>query len=568
VVKTSVTTAVGFMSFALSPLGPVRAFGVFTAAGIIFCMLFSLTAVPAMLVLVNPRRFVVRRPDAVATTPLAARLFARLGASVGRARYVVIVAALAVIAVAPFGLRRVTVQDSWINGFAADSEFYRATQDFNEQFLGTHVLLLRVDTEHEVLQGKIPGADIDHHEVMVPGDVLDDPHRLIDQQIFVLTEAAMRETEAEVQEGNLPKRRRGSWKGLIVGATREGDRLVLAAERRSGSPVAFLRPAPDEMLHYYVRIEPLATEDVIHRIGALESFIEGRRDLTVGGVIGTASYLATTNYMARGLKEDTYVVPHSSEKIRWLWGQYKRIRGQERLQQVVDPAYGRSLVTVFLKNANFVDVQALMDAIRDYERQHLAPQGISVGFAGDVAVSQTLIRAIVDTQVWSLGGSLIGILAIATLMSLARRGTGVVRSLGWGLLSVLPCAVAVLVNFAVMGWTGMPLGVATSMFAGMTLGIGVDYAIHLLERYRLARRQGLSQEEAVADTVAITGPAVFVDAVAVALGFGILTLSQVPANARLGALVVLSIAGCLAATLLLLPALLRLGSRRRLAVAS
>ncbi len=38
VVKTSVTTAIGFLSFALSPLGPVQAFGLFTAVGIIFCM--------------------------------------------------------------------------------------------------------------------------------------------------------------------------------------------------------------------------------------------------------------------------------------------------------------------------------------------------------------------------------------------------------------------------------------------------------------------------------------------------------------------------------------------------
>ena len=36
-----------------------------------------------------------------------------------------------------------------------------------------------------------------------------------------------------------------------------------------------------------------------------------------------------------------------------------------------------------------------------------------------------------------------------------------------------------------MGWLGTPLGVATSMFASMSVGIGVDYAIHLLDRYRL-----------------------------------------------------------------------------------
>ncbi len=46
------------------------------------------------------------------------------------------------------------------------------------------------------------------------------------------------------------------------------------------------------------------------------------------------------------------------------------------------------------------------------------------------------------------------------------------------------------------------------------------------------------------------------------LGFGILVLSQVPANARLGGLVVVSIAGCLVATLVVLPALLRILHKR------
>lgn len=51
------------------------------------------------------------------------------------------------------------------------------------------------------------------------------------------------------------------------------------------------------------------------------------------------------------------------------------------------------------------------------------------------------------------------------------------RSLRWGVYCVLPSALAVVINFAVMGWFGIPLGVATSMFAGMMLGIGVDFAI-------------------------------------------------------------------------------------------
>ena len=557
VVKTSVTTAVGFLAFALSPLGPVRAFGIFTSVGIIFCMFWSLSVVPAMLALVSPRRLLGRAPQSGPRMPLGARLFSRLGSAVGRGRYVIAAAALAAVVAGPFGVARVAIQDSWINGFAPDSEFYRATQDFNRQFLGSHVLLVRVQTDHRVFKGRVPAADVDHHQVILPADLLDDPEILVGHYIYLQTDQAVRDAAPGASDRRPSRRARGMWGAQIIAATQQGEGLVVTTERKGGSLVVFLRPKPADVLHYQIRVEPLADPKVIRRIGDLEAFIEDKSDLTVGGVIGTASYLATTNHMARGLKEGAHVIPEKPEKVRWLWSQYKRIRGPERLQQIVDPDYACSLVTVFLKNANFVDVGALMKAIREYEAEHLTPHGITLGFAGDVAVSQTLIRAIVETQVWSLGGSLLGILLVTTLMSRLGGGAGTGESLRWGLLCVLPCALAVLINFAVMGWTGMPLGVATSMFAGMTLGIGVDYAIHLLERYRLARRRGLDPQAAVTDAVTITGPAVFIDALAVALGFGILTLSQVPANARLGALVVLSIGGCLAATLLLLPALLR-----------
>jgi predicted RND superfamily exporter protein len=143
--------------------------------------------------------------------------------------------------------------------------------------------------------------------------------------------------------------------------------------------------------------------------------------------------------------------------------------------------------------------------------------------------------------------SLAGILAVASLWS---------RSVRRGLYCLIPPAFAVLVSFASTGWLGIPLGVATSMFAGMTLGVGVDFAIHLLARYDRVCREGLRGEAAIAATLATTGPAILIDACAVALGFGVLVLSQVPANARLGGLLAASVFGCLLATLFAIPALL------------
>ena len=194
-----------------------------------------------------------------------------------------------------------------------------------------------------------------------------------------------------------------------------------------------------------------------------------------------------------------------------------------------------------------MDTAKLMKEIRSYERERLTPKGIELGFAGDVAVSQSLIQGIVSTQLKSLAGSLIGIYLVTALFG---------RSWRWGVFCVLPSTLAVLVNFAVMGWFGIPLGVATSMFAGMTLGIGVDFAIHVLEGYGLARNSGASFGEALSHSLAVTGPPVLINTIAISLGFGVLMLSQVPANARLGFLTVLGLVDCLFTSLLILPVLL------------
>ncbi len=550
VVKTSITTAVGFLSFGLSPIGPVRAFGVFTAVGVVFCMLWSLTVIPALLAVIPERWFVSRKACLRATAAGGLRSFARFGGAVLKARYAVLAMALIVVLAAPWGVRRIVVQDSWIDGFSPSSEFRQATDAFNEAFLGMHILLLQADAGHGHISGSLDEEHVNHHTLSLPGTVADDPSVLTGQHIRI---HAVSESEHAGKEGEREARYRDRTTWISDAAFEEAaaakdPRVVVTLPPQVGSPKLTMQAAKAKQLEYEITPKRFLRPSLIGRMSAMAGFIRGLEAYKVGGVIGPADYIRTTNLIARALKEESRRIPPTPERVRWLWAQYERIRGADRIHQIVSADYDRAITTIFLTDANFVDTARLMDAIRDYEREHLEPEGVELSFAGDVAVSQTLIKAIVKTQTRSLVISLVGILIVASLLG---------RSVTFGFLAVVPCALAVLVNFAVMGLVGMPLGVATSMFAGMTLGIGVDFAIHLLERYRRARSTGLDVEPAVRDAVAATGPAIMIDAVAVALGFGILTLSQVPANARLGGLVVLSIIGCLAATLLLLPAMLR-----------
>jgi len=54
---TSLTGVIGFLSFAFSPLVPVRSFGCFAGLGAFFGLFFSLTAVPALMTLLKPEWF-------------------------------------------------------------------------------------------------------------------------------------------------------------------------------------------------------------------------------------------------------------------------------------------------------------------------------------------------------------------------------------------------------------------------------------------------------------------------------------------------------------------------------
>jgi predicted RND superfamily exporter protein len=395
-----------------------------------------------------------------------------------------------------------------------------------------HLLFVSVEAP-KTIQGEIASASINSPDIGLPAAMVGEPALIAGSPIRLSTGAPSDAASAV-------------WQSHIEMVNGSGD-TVFARLARTGAATNF----PDALAkagraRFEIPVRTHFQPELVRALGDFGAFIRERRQDAVGGVLGPADYLATTRFMVRPSDPKARVLSDDAGEIKLLWDYYALALGPERLHQLVDTNYWQSLTTVFLKDANFIGTARLMREIRDYERKHLAPAGIKISFAGDVAVSQSLIRGIVSTQLQSLIWSLAGIFLVAAVFGGMR----------WGFYCLLPSFLAVVIKFAVMGWAGIPLGVATSMFAAMTLGIGVNCAIHLLESHDQMRAAGGLPAEALGRALSLTGPPALINTLAMSLGFGVLMLSQVPANARLGLLLVLGLVNCFIASLLLLPVLL------------
>jgi predicted RND superfamily exporter protein len=570
VTMTSVTTAFGFLSFAISPLPAVRSFGLFTAMGSMICMFWALTATPALAVLLDflhpsrPRPSESQTGTPVRGTDLLTRLgyastaFAKIFFLSRRRRVAVLGSFAVLLVVAAFGIRRIEIQDSWIDGFSPASRFYKVTQAFNDQFLGMHSLFVCVDTGNHKLAGTIDEQYVDHAVVRIPASGLaagQHPSALVGHWIeFKRSQKSPPTTNPQSESGGL-QANMFPHRCQVVSAAKEGSTLVIGLEKTKGSPRFSLDLKKGDQVEYTVSPQRLLQAGTLRDIKQLERFLADHPGERVGGAMGPAAYVETTNYMAYGRREESRTIPDKSEQLDYLWKWYASIRGEDRMRATADRDLSAGIISVYLKNANFKDTARLLSDIRRYERETLAPKNISLRFAGDVAVSQALIDGITRTQISSIVLSILGVFISAIAVH---------RSLKWGLLCALPCALAVPLVFGLMGFAHIPLGVATSMFAAMAIGIGDDYAIHFIERYRLESdlaKLGAGSTAPLLNTIHAAAPGIIVDAAGVAFGFSVMLLSQVPANARLGLMLLASIVTCLAATLLLLPALL--GSRNR-----
>lgn len=154
-----------------------------------------------------------------------------------------------------------------------------------------------------------------------------------------------------------------------------------------------------------------------------------------------------------------------------------------------------------------------------------------------------------------LAGTGLALLFISILMFV------ILRSVKFGLFSLLPNIAPALMAFGIWGFFVGEVGLAVSVVAAMSLGIVVDDTIHFLYKYLRLRRTGVSTSVAVEQTVRHTGAAILTTSCILGLGFGVLAFSHFQINAQMGLLTAVCLVLAVVLDLIVLPALLLVGDK-------
>ena len=280
---------------------------------------------------------------------------------------------------------------------------------------------------------------------------------------------------------------------------------------------------------------------IMHKIDSLEQKLQ-----KMPQVGNTTSIARVVRQMSRALNDPDEPwynrIPDTRNAVAQYFELYSMSGDAEDFEKMVDFPYEHAVITARMNTTSTAMLSKFVNNVKNMVKDD--NDVLLVGGFG--LVLSDLATLVVNGQILSL--SMATIIVALLLMFLFRSITA-------GLISAIPLGLSMTILFGLMGLFGIELNVATAMLSSIMIGVGIDYTIHFLWRYREERKNGLIAEDAVKKTLTTTGRGIIFNAFSVIIGFSALMFSGFLPIKFFGFLVVVSIFACLIGALVLIPAL-------------
>jgi hypothetical protein len=521
---TSLTTVAGFASLALTPIPPVQVFGIFIAIGVSVAWLLTVTFVPAFVMLIPERslkNFGVQHSRGEERKSRVNRMLEAVGEfSYGRAKLVMVLSAVAVV-VAIAGIGMIRINDNPIKWFTKSHPIRVADKVLNEHFGGTYMAYLALRAGSE-LPGEQPAAAEGAAPVEGGEPALPEGIGGLDAGAPALPDGLSGGSEPELPAG--------------LGGTAAPAETPAAAPATAKEEL-FKNP---EALHYIERLQDhLKQLDVVGKSNSLADIVKTvHRELMDGS---DAEYRIPDS---RGAVAETLVQYESSHRPQDLW-------------HFTTPDFRHTSIWVQLKSGDNTDMARVVEAVEQFlasnpppaELAALAPEGIEHEWFG-----LTYINVIwQEKMVRGMLASFLGSFLVVLLMMIVLFRSGL-----WGFLSMIPLTVTIGLIYGMIGLIGKDYDMPVAVLSSLTLGLAIDFAIHLLSRTQLLRAEYGSWAAAYRHLYGEPARAVARNIVVIAVGFLPLLFAPLVPYKTVGVFLasILMVSGI--ATFVVLPALVRL----------
>lgn len=240
---------------------------------------------------------------------------------------------------------------------------------------------------------------------------------------------------------------------------------------------------------------------------------------------------------------ETKAIPDDAAMIQQIWF---LLDGSDAMQRLVNEDLTEGIVISKFKSPDNVAKKEFATYMNRFIKNN-STEEISIEITGMPFVDITMDQSLLNSQLGSISIAIIFVILIVGI---------ILKSLKSGLICSIPIIAALLILFGLMGLTGISLNIATVLVASVALGIGIDYSIHIISHYNKALKDTQDTVEAVNTALSVSGKAIVINVISVAVGFLVLLFSIMVPLQYFGLLIAVCMLSSSLGALTLLPSIL------------
>ncbi len=283
---------------------------------------------------------------------------------------------------------------------------------------------------------------------------------------------------------------------------------------------------------------------VLQGMAALQEFLD--KQPNVGKTQSLADLIKRINRAMHADDPAYNMVPNDRNLIAQYLFLYSISGDPQDFDNFVDNDYRKAVVWVYLKE----DSTAYGEALNRKAAAIIAkdfPPGVTLRIGGSLPQTMAINEELTQGKFRNMAQMALVVFILSTLALWSPVG---------GLFVATPLIMVILANFGLMGWLGVPLDMGTATTASMAIGIGADYEIYLLFRFReeMARTRNLAA--ATRESLMTSGKAILFVALSVSGGYAVMLFSGFGFYTRLAAMVIATMAASSLSALIFLRAMM------------